>query len=124
MGAYGLLVHEGSVLLIKKARGPYTGTLDLPGGGIEFGESPVQAVVREFDEETGLAVQVTRVLHPFSLVTGELHHLGFMFTVEMARAGAVRAEADGQDSLGALWVRLEDLGRHALSPLARQALGQ
>ena len=31
IGAYGVLVRGGNVLLIHKARGPYTGTLDLPG---------------------------------------------------------------------------------------------
>lgn len=123
IGAYGLLIHADAVLLVRKARGPYTGTLDLPGGGIEYGESPAEAVVREFDEETGLAVRVTGVLPPFSLVAGEQHHLGFCFTVELEGRGGLRTEPDGQDSGGALWVPLSELDRWPLSPLARQALG-
>lgn len=35
---------------------------ELPGGTIEFGESPIETVVREVAEETGLQVQVKRLL--------------------------------------------------------------
>lgn len=122
IGAYGLLIQQEAVLLVQKARGPYTGTLDLPGGGIELGESPAEAVVREFAEETGLNVRVTGLLPPFSRVNGQQHHLGFFFAVALRAEGALRTTPDGQDSLGALWVPLAELGRHPLSPLAVQAL--
>lgn len=32
LGAYGLVISEGKILLIKKSGGPYDGKLDLPGG--------------------------------------------------------------------------------------------
>lgn len=40
IGAYGILLDRGRVLLVRKLPGPYTGTLDLPGGGIEV--APLQ----------------------------------------------------------------------------------
>ena len=59
-GAYGVLTNAlgSEILLIRKSRGPYTGLLDLPGGQIEPGESPEDAVRREFAEETGLDIHV------------------------------------------------------------------
>ena len=33
IGAYGILIRDGKIALIKKARGGYKGKYDLPGGG-------------------------------------------------------------------------------------------
>lgn len=121
IGAYGVLVQKGHVLLIHKARGPYTGTLDLPGGGLEYGESPQEAVIREVAEETGQTVQITGVLPPFSLVHGEMQHLGFFFTVSLTAERELLTTPDGQDSGGAVWVPVDRLSDLAVSPLVRHA---
>ncbi|HUB93752.1 MAG TPA: NUDIX hydrolase [Verrucomicrobiae bacterium] len=44
---------DGRMLLLKRAKDDYArpGKWDLPGGGIEAGESPLQAVLREASEE-------------------------------------------------------------------------
>lgn len=55
-GAYGLIIEDNKILLIKKFGGPYDGKLDLPGGTIEFGESPKKALKRELMEEVGIEV--------------------------------------------------------------------
>ena len=36
--------------------GPYHGLLEFPGGGIEPGETPLEAAIREVEEEVGIAV--------------------------------------------------------------------
>ena len=56
LGAYGLIIKDNMVLLIKKFGGPYNGKLDLPGGTIEFGEKPEDALKRELMEEVGIEV--------------------------------------------------------------------
>jgi 8-oxo-dGTP diphosphatase len=68
--AYGLLFDTGgNVALVKIGEGePYE--FDLPGGGVDGDETEEQAVVREFAEETGLAVVpgkfVTRAIQYWS----------------------------------------------------------
>ncbi len=64
VGAYGLCDDDdgGRVLLVQLAGGRHRGLWTLPGGGIDFGERPVDAVVREVREETGLDVRVADLL--------------------------------------------------------------
>lgn len=49
---YGIIVNNDKVLLSKQSNG-----YDLPGGGIELGETDEQGVEREVNEETGLVVR-------------------------------------------------------------------
>ena len=51
LGAYGLIINDNKMALIRKSRGAYTGKLDLPGGTIEHGERPIETLVREIKEE-------------------------------------------------------------------------
>jgi 8-oxo-dGTP diphosphatase len=45
------IVKEGKILLIEKKRGLGAGKINGPGGKIEPGETPMQAVIRETEEE-------------------------------------------------------------------------
>lgn len=52
-----ILRSDGSFLLASRPAGkPYPGYWEFPGGKIETGESPRQALLRELDEELGIAV--------------------------------------------------------------------
>lgn len=51
------IVRDGRVLIVRRApRPPAAGLYTLPGGGVEAGETLVEAVVREVREETALAI--------------------------------------------------------------------
>ena len=61
--AQALIIENGSILLAKH----HDLTIDeiywcLPGGGVEAGETPEEAVVRELKEETNLDIRVVRKL--------------------------------------------------------------
>lgn len=63
-GPEGLLVH-------RKARGFGAGSLELPGGKVEPGEAPAQALARELVEEWGPAAARLRV----RAIADVLHHI-------------------------------------------------
>ncbi|HAS6550736.1 TPA: NUDIX domain-containing protein [Vibrio parahaemolyticus] len=69
-GVAAVILNESKELLLQQK---LDGTWSLPAGMIEPQESPVQALIREVREETGLAVKVERLLGVFG---GE----GFGFT--------------------------------------------
>lgn len=59
IGAFALIFNEQSEILLC-----HRGDLDLwnlPGGGMEAGETPWDAVIREVEEEVGLVVEVERL---------------------------------------------------------------
>lgn len=56
---YGILLKDRQVLLSPQWGDGY----DLPGGGVDLGESVAEALVREFSEETGISIEPDSLLH-------------------------------------------------------------
>jgi ADP-ribose pyrophosphatase YjhB (NUDIX family) len=56
---YGILICEGHILLSDETIKGFSFT-KLPGGGLEFGEGTADCLKREFKEETGFDVRVTK----------------------------------------------------------------
>jgi 8-oxo-dGTP diphosphatase len=55
--AFGLAMRDGLLALVQVTYPEKPPFLDLPGGAIDPGEGPEEALIREFGEETGLVVR-------------------------------------------------------------------
>jgi len=64
------VIHEDKVLLTKREDFE---VWCLPGGGVEEGESLAEAGIREIKEETGLDVELTRLVGVYSRMGGGMH---------------------------------------------------
>jgi 8-oxo-dGTP pyrophosphatase MutT (NUDIX family) len=126
-GVYGILIKNKEVLMIKKSRGPYKGMYDLPGGGIEFGEKVEEALKREFVEEAGIELDGLEFVghnEYFSEYKNEknelrkMHHVGLYYQVS-ATYEFIKSDADGQDSLGAEFVDINNLNNINIAPIAK-----
>ncbi|RLF33327.1 MAG: hypothetical protein DRN07_02895 [Thermoplasmata archaeon] len=62
----GVLIRDGAILLVQRKHEPFRGKWALPGGFVEYGETVEEAVLREFEEETGLSAHITRLLGVYS----------------------------------------------------------
>lgn len=67
----GVLLKGGKVLVVKRSESKkfLPGFWEIPGGKVDFGEAPEQAVVREMREETGLNVAVVRAFNTWAYQT-------------------------------------------------------
>lgn len=125
---YGVAIEAGSVLLVRaRSRRDGTEVWWLPGGGIHFLESPTEALAREFEEETGLALTATRLLDVVSdswtRRNGEIAHaIRIIYSADVSR-GQLRHEGEGSTDQ-ARWVPLSEIGSLELAPYARTAILQ
>jgi 8-oxo-dGTP diphosphatase len=123
--AYALVVDEGRILLCRlsgEVRG--TGAWTLPGGGLDFGEAPEAAAVREVIEETGLTVSLGRLETVRSRVYDhgnyQLQVLQFVYRARVL-SGEITHEASGStDQCG--WFTLEEARKMTLVDLAQEGL--
>lgn len=132
LGIYGLLIHDGKMLLIKKSRGPYTGKLDLPGGKLEHGEILELALARELNEETGVIVKqselisnmTTTVTFEYEGESIDMYHVGLIYNITEYDIENLIMEMDVEDSLGAQWVDISSIPTEELSPFAANIVSQ
>lgn len=79
----GLLVQDDTLLMVNH-QGIGSGDVFWapPGGGLEFEETAIEGVQREFLEETGLAVVVKEFLFVHEFKSASLHGVELFFAVE------------------------------------------
>jgi ADP-ribose pyrophosphatase YjhB (NUDIX family) len=109
LAAYGVIRRADRLLVCRVAPGSLgEGIWTLPGGGLEFGESPEAAVVREVREETGFEAAITGEpivrsdTGVWQLRRGPVRYHTVRFLYPMAiTGGAERVEVDGStDAIG------------------------
>lgn len=102
VGAVCALEHEGRVLMLSQ---PHRGGWSLPGGLLDHGETPAEAVAREVLEETGLRIDpgdpVTYGVHPHS------QSVDVVFRVVLQTRPELRLSAEARRSR---WCDTEQIG--------------
>ena len=76
-----IVIYKGKILVVKRTR-PSTdglGYWELPGGGLEYGETPHEALVRELKEETDLNIKIIKPVYTFTAIRPHYQTVGIGF---------------------------------------------
>ena len=104
----GAVVTDGQdrLLMIKRGHEPGAGLWSIPGGRIEPGETDAEALVREMLEETGLAVEVGRLIGRVQRPGPNGAVIDIRDYAATVTGGSLRP---GDDAADARWVEAADL---------------
>jgi 8-oxo-dGTP diphosphatase len=132
IAAYALCVEDGRILLCRISPGYWgdVGQWTLPGGGLDFGESPRDGAIRELAEETGLVgeiVEIADVLsssgrwrHPRDDVDEAYHGIQIVYRTRIV-GGQLRDETDGSTDQ-ARWFTLAEAAQLPIVELVEEGL--
>src|SRR5512134_2945046 len=83
------VIEDGKVLLTKREDFE---VWCLPGGGVEEGESLAEGAIREAKEETGLDVELTRLVGVYSRLGGGMHDVHAVLYAAKPVGGEIRTQ--------------------------------
>jgi 8-oxo-dGTP diphosphatase len=124
--AYGVVIKNNKYLLTQRTEPtktdyPFEGYWQVPGGGLEFGESPEETVVRELREELGVDVEVVKLIPNVFTIKGKKWQGVFL-----SYLCKLRDETDeiviNSEATDYRWVSLEDVKSLQCLPSTEEVL--
>lgn len=98
-----LVLHQDKVLLIRRAVDPAKGKWSLPGGYMDAGEMPEEALQRELLEEVGLRVKIGDLIDIFPMVNDEGRRIGIVLAFRAEPSGSAEIPYVADDAQEANW---------------------
>lgn len=112
----GVVIHNGKVLLARHTYGAGIGKLILPGGYVDYNETPQAALVREYLEETGVTVKPESIIG----IRFNMHDWYVAFKAEYV-SGTPRTDNDENSEV--VWIETEEaLKRNDVPDLTKKLI--
>jgi 8-oxo-dGTP diphosphatase len=93
-----IIPYEGKIVLIKRKNDPYRDHFALPGGIVEYGETVESALIREVKEETGLDVEIHKLVGVYSDPKRDPRgHFVSVCFIALPKGGILKADSDAKD---------------------------
>lgn len=112
----GVLIKDGKVLLARHTYGAGKGLLIIPGGYIMYGESPQDALKREYLEEVGLSVEPKDIIG----IRFNSHDWYVVFRADFV-SGEARSDNDENNEV--VWLDIDEaLNREDVPGLTKELI--
>ncbi len=112
----GIVIRNGQVLLARHTYGSGKNMLIVPGGYVNFGETPQEALKREFMEETKIEVEATDIIG----IRFNMHDWYIAFKAEYISG---EASTDNNENSEVLWLDVEEaLSRNDVPELTKNLI--
>ena len=106
-----IIEHEGTVLATQRGYGEFEGSWEFPGGKVEAGETPEEAIVREIQEELSATIEVDRFV-----TTVDYDYDTFHLTMHCYLAHVAQGHLQLLEHSAAKWVSAETIDEPAWLP--------
>lgn len=112
----GVVIHEEKVLLARHTYGKGSGKLILPGGYVQYNETPQDALVREYLEETGIKVEPENII-------GIRFNIHDWYIAFRAKYISGTARSDNDENSEVIWIEIEEaLKREDVPDLSKKLI--
>lgn len=115
IGAGVVIIKDGMTLLAKRKGAYARGAWGSMGGHVEFGESPIEAVKREAQEELGIEIGNITFVTCMNMIREGKHYLDVSFTAEIISGQPTIMEPDKIEEIG--WYPLDSLPSPLFEPV-------
>ena len=114
-----VIVRDGEVLATRRGYGEWQGWWEFPGGKMEAGESPRDALRREIREELDAEIEVGRLLE-----TVEWDYPSFHLTMHCFICSLVSGSLNLNEHEAAAWLTKENIGSVKWLPADEGLIGR
>jgi ribonuclease HI len=121
-----IIRKDEKTLLLRRANGRPTilGKFELPGGKLEYGEQPEDALARYLKDDSGLTIQTAQLFDVLSYIDYDDRDMQYIFILYLVSTNAEDSNLKlGQNYDKYLWKKMSDIHQDELTESAKLLLG-
>jgi len=124
VGVHALVLKEGQILLVQRAKEPSKGKWSLPGGRVELGETFYEAASRELLEECAIEIGIERIVDVADFILRDeqgrtKYHFVLIYLLARQKGGEIKANSESVD---VRWVPFSEVYKLDMHPQLRALL--